>query len=1084
MSFRTTGTIASARPDLFAKYRHYLLSTASTAFLIAAACSGAHAQQANAIYVNADGSKTSDLEAAAATWRADKEFQANWGVGAMKAEYAYARGITGYDATTGKRVKIGIVDSGFYNPHSEFSPTSRYHAVFAKDPNAAPDPNNPDGVSGNWISGVNDSHGTKVTGVISAARNGTGVQGVAFDADIYVGNTNATDALLFGPAPQAAFPKSSASYLAAVYDAVAAQDVRIISNSWGSQPADQNYSTLAKLFAAYQQYDGKNTWIEGAARASTDKNGKEGIINNFSAGNSGYDNASLRGSLPYFRPELEGHWMTTTGFANNQKDQIYNRCGIAKYWCIMAPTIVQTTDTNGGLSNGFNGTSAAAPHASAALALIMQRFPYMTNEQALSVLFTTAQNMVASPDVAPTTGTRSRTPVVPGTAQVPNAVTGWGLVDLNKAMNGPGQFLGRFDANLGAGVSDSWSNNISDVAIRARQTEDKAEHDEWETTKTTKGWQNGLPANASDADRTEYTTKTARDEAFKTRQYFGSLIKSGTGTLRLTGTNTYTGDTQINGGLLAVDGSIASVVSVNNNGALGGIGTVGSLGVHAGGIVAPGNSVGTLHVAGDASFDKGSGLVIQLGANGTPDVLDVKGEIHLLGGVVIIAAENGTEALSPAETLALLNKSYKIVTFGSREGKFDTVLPQYYFIGGALSYNANDVNVTLSQNGLSFADAGRTKNQKAAATGVESLGLGNPLYNTIAVTRLGENLPAYFDALSGEVHASLKGILAEDGKFVRDAASNRIRAAFGDTASSKSAMPVLAYGPDQKKGSAAFASVEPATPTTALWGEASGSWSDVDSNGNASAYSRNTGGFVTGFDGVIADTWRFGLLAGYGNTSVHTDRGRASADTYQVGVYGGTKIDALTLSFGTSLAHHEIDTRRKVVFSGINDNNTADYSAKSVQVFGEAAYQIDTAYAAFEPFAAVAYTHLKTDGFTETGGITALSGRSDTTDLTTTTLGLRASHRFIMSDTTVLTARGMAGWRHAFGDTTPEASLAFSGGNAFSVDGLPVAEDTALVEAGLDFGIGKATTLGVSYTGQFSSQSHDNAVKADLTVRF
>ncbi|SDP62395.1 autotransporter domain-containing protein, partial [Phyllobacterium sp. OV277] len=195
----------------------------------------------------------------------------------------------------------------------------------------------------------------------------------------------------------------------------------------------------------------------------------------------------------------------------------------------------------------------------------------------------------------------------------------------------------------------------------------------------------------------------------------------------------------------------------------------------------------------------------------------------------------------------------------------------------------------------------------------------------------------------------------------------------------------------------------------------------------------------------------------------------------------GTRLDALTLSLGTSLAHHQIDTRRKA----LGDSNTADYSANTVQLFGEAAYRIDTAYAALEPFAAAAYTHLKTDAFTETGGKTALSGQSDTTDLTTTTLGLRASHRFVLSEATALTARGMAGWRHAFGDTTPEASLAFaSGGQAFPVHGLPIASDTALVEAGLDFGIGKATTLGLSYTGQFSQQTRDNAVKANVTTRF
>ncbi|UGX87994.1 autotransporter domain-containing protein [Phyllobacterium meliloti] len=506
-------------------------------------------------------------------------------------------------------------------------------------------------------------------------------------------------------------------------------------------------------------------------------------------------------------------------------------------------------------------------------------------------------------------------------------------------------------------------------------------------------------------------------------------------------------------------------------------------------MVSPGNSIGTLHVAGPANFDKATGLTMQVAADGRSDRLDVKGKATLLGGVLIVAPESSKAPLSPAETLALLGKTYTVLTAEKGiTGRFEAATPDYYFIGASLAYAQSDVKVSLGRNGIAFADAGKTENQKAAATGVESLGHGNPLYDTIAVTTLGDNLPEHFDALSGEVHASLQAVLVEDSRFVRDAAANRIRAAFGNMAGGKAAAaPVLAYGPDAKKGAAgdAFVPLLPAVPTTALWGEAYGSRSHADRTSNASAYSRNTGGFVTGFDGVIADTWRFGLLAGYGNTSVHTDRGRASADSYQVGVYGGTRIDALTLSLGTSLAHHEIDTRRKVVFGGINDSNTADYTANTVQLFGEAAYRIDTAYAALEPFAAAAYTHLKTAGFTEIGGTTALSGSSGTTDLTTTTLGLRASHRFALSEATVLTAHGMAGWRHAFGDTTPEASLAFaSGGQAFAVSGSPIASDTALVEAGLDFGIGKATTLGISYTGQFSQQTRDNAVKADLTVRF
>jgi outer membrane autotransporter protein len=80
----------------------------------------------------------------------------------------------------------------------------------------------------------------------------------------------------------------------------------------------------------------------------------------------------------------------------------------------------------------------------------------------------------------------------------------------------------------------------------------------------------------------------------------------------------------------------------------------------------------------------------------------------------------------------------------------------------------------------------------------------------------------------------------------------------------------------------------------------------------------------------------------------------------------------------------------------------------------------------------------------------------------------------------------MIGWRHAFGDTTPLATQAFSfaAGSPFTVAGAPIAKDTAVLEAGLDFVLSHNATLGVSYTGQFGSNARDNGAKADLSVKF
>ncbi|MGD7366396.1 autotransporter-associated beta strand repeat-containing protein, partial [Ralstonia pseudosolanacearum] len=79
-----------------------------------------------------------------------------------------------------------------------------------------------------------------------------------------------------------------------------------------------------------------------------------------------------------------------------------------------------------------------------------------------------------------------------GPADTPNEVFGWGVRDLRKGMDGPAQLLGKFTANLPAGVSDTWKNNISEAALAQRRREETAEVAAWATEKS--ALQSGIKA--------------------------------------------------------------------------------------------------------------------------------------------------------------------------------------------------------------------------------------------------------------------------------------------------------------------------------------------------------------------------------------------------------------------------------------------------------------------------------------------------------------------------------------------------------------------------------------------------------------
>lgn len=525
----------------------------------------------------------------------------------------------------------------------------------------------------------------------------------------------------------------------------------------------------------------------------------------------------------------------------------------------------------------------------------------------------------------------------------------------------------------------------------------------------------------------------------------GSLRKLGNGKLILSGNNTYAGSTFVTEGTLSVNGMLSSDVLVQSGAKLGGSGTVNSFTAQAGSFITPGNSIGTLNVAGNATFSNGSTYVVEANAAGASDRVNATGQAVIgPSAAVYVTSESGVDTSAGFPQ----SQTYRIVTAaGGINGTFGSVSDNFAYLVPTLSYGANNVYLTLTRE--AFVSGGNPPNGNGVGGAIDQLGPGT-IYNAVLFMNNAYK-PTGLRSLAGELHPSLQRALMDGASYGRYALMER-----------------LANGSEQP-----------------LWTSAVTGRTSYRSTAETFGLVQDSNLVLAGADVFDAGGWRGGILGGYGNTRVSLSDISATAkiDTFEGGVYGSYTHGGLGFRYGAISSLHRISTDRAIGFSTLAENEKASYLAFTQQAFAEANYRFSHDNGYLEPFLGVTALYQDSQSYRETGGAAALSGQATTAFNQVIDAGLRVQQGLSLGDVDARLV-GKIGWQHLFGRNAIGASASIGGSNPFAINGLDTSRDLGIVEAGIGFDLGKRLEVSLKYQGAFGKASRSSAFSARLSASF
>jgi uncharacterized protein with beta-barrel porin domain len=547
------------------------------------------------------------------------------------------------------------------------------------------------------------------------------------------------------------------------------------------------------------------------------------------------------------------------------------------------------------------------------------------------------------------------------------------------------------------------------------------------------------------------------------------------GTSKLTGTLDIANSSNVDGSLF-VNGVLNSpTVGIGQDGMLGGAGTINGT-VTNNGAIAPGNSIGTLTVNGDVTFAPGSRFEVELGIDGSSDLLYSTGAIDIQGGTLDVELERGlyTNAFS-----------WRIMhADGGLSGGFDFASTNSLLL--TVASEVSGLDLLLSVQRRSYGDFALTPPQQAVALGLDALlptasgdmaGLLMAMDFDFGVAEIQQTL----GQLSPEIYFGFKDTALRTAGLVRGIQEDR--AAFlragqrpgGDTGG-LATWQGLSAGDVVGRG------------TWSLWARGLGAWSTRGARDGYLGYSADTQGLMAGVDGQLLPWLSLGAHLAYTSSAVDWSSGTAKGNQHgkHAGIFAGAEYAGFYADAAFNFGWLENRATRPIVLPNQSTRAQADFDILTFQSSLTLGYDVVLGSWSFGPMASLTHLALHQERIRETeAGFLNLRLDNLRYTRTSTFIGGRVAGSRDLGGV-ILQPHLRLGWRHHLDQDRARLTAIFQDypGAPMPLNEVKPGSDALIAKAGFTLLAGDYFTAGLDYALEHGMDGSSHSVGLELGLRF